>query len=84
MPGSGFSFGRGLGVALVVAKTTEAPLKLPAKSLAELVRVKQVNRAIRGKPLNKDSPSIDSAPYRLCALRGAVIGTAPRYGDIAR
>jgi hypothetical protein len=53
-PGNNFSFGRGLGVAVLVEKTGEVPLELPAVPLSALVRVKHVELAFQGKSLNKD------------------------------
>jgi len=53
-PGANFSFGRGLGVAVLVEKTGEGPLELPARPLTALIRVKRVELTFRGKPRNED------------------------------
>ena len=53
-PGNNFSFGRGLGIAIVVEKTSDLPLELPAKALSAFVRVKQVELTFQGKPRNED------------------------------
>ncbi|MCI0359030.1 MAG: DUF1501 domain-containing protein [Planctomycetaceae bacterium] len=53
-PGSNFSFGRGLGVAIVVEKTGDVPLELPARPLAAYVRLKQIDLQFTGKPRNED------------------------------
>jgi hypothetical protein len=53
-PGSNFSFGRGLGVAILVEKTGDAPLDLPPKPLTAFVRVKQIDLQFTGKPRNED------------------------------
>ena len=52
--GSNFSFGRGLGVAIVVERVGDGPLDLPAKPLSALVRVKRIDLAFAGKPRNED------------------------------
>ncbi len=52
-PGANFSFGRGLGVAILVEKTADGPLELPVKPLTALVRVKHVELTFRGKPRNE-------------------------------
>jgi hypothetical protein len=53
-PGANFSFGRGLGVAIIVEKTSDGRLELPGKPLTALVRVKHVELTFRGKPRNED------------------------------
>jgi hypothetical protein len=53
-PGNNFSFGRGLGIAIAIEKTSDLPLELPAKALSAFIRVKQVELTFQGKPLNKD------------------------------
>jgi hypothetical protein len=53
-PGANFSFGRGLGVAIIVEKTGDGRLELPAKPLTALVRVKHVELTFQGKPRNED------------------------------
>jgi hypothetical protein len=53
-PGANFSFGRGLGVAVIVEKMGDGPLELPAKPLTALIRVKHVELTFRGKPRNED------------------------------
>jgi hypothetical protein len=53
-PGANFSFGRGLGVAVIVEKTAEGPLELPAKPLTALVRIQHVELTFAGKPRNED------------------------------
>jgi hypothetical protein len=53
-PGANFSFGRGLGVALIVEKTADGPLDLPATPLTAVLRVKQFDLTFTGKPRNED------------------------------
>jgi hypothetical protein len=53
-PGNNFSFGRGLGVAIVVEKVGDAPLELPARPLTAFLRVKHVELTFTGKPRNED------------------------------
>jgi hypothetical protein len=53
-PGANFSFGRGLGVAVIVEKVADGPLDLPAKPLTAMLRVKQFDLAFTGKPRNED------------------------------
>ena len=53
-PGNNFSFGRGLGIGIVVEKTSDGPLELPAKPLSAWLRVKHVDLTFQGKPVNKD------------------------------
>jgi hypothetical protein len=53
-PGSNFSFGRGLGIGIVVEKTSDGPLELPARPLSAWLRVKHVELTFQGKPVNKD------------------------------
>ena len=53
-PGSNFSFGRGLGVAVIVEQIGDGPLELPAGPLAAYVRVQRIDLAFAGKPRNED------------------------------
>jgi hypothetical protein len=53
-PGANFSFGRGLGVAVIVEKVADGPLDLPDKPLMAVLRVKQFDLAFTGKPRNED------------------------------
>ena len=53
-PGANFSFGRGLGVAVIVEKVADGPLDLPAKPLTAFLRVKQFDLTFAGKPRNED------------------------------
>lgn len=55
-PGSNFSFGLGLGVAVIVQKTSPGVLKLPAdaKGQSALIRLAAVELTFRGKERNPD------------------------------
>ena len=52
-PGSNFSFGLGLGVAIVVEKISEGPLALPAGKSAG-IRIGSVELSFTGKARNED------------------------------
>ena len=52
--GDNFSFGRGLGIAVVIEKTADEPLELPAGELSALVRLKSFELTFTGKPRNED------------------------------
>ena len=52
-PGSNFSFGLGLGVAILIEKTSEGPLALPAGKQAG-IRLGSVELSFTGKVRNED------------------------------
>jgi len=55
-PGTNFSFGSGLGVALIVEKTSPGELEFPAdgKPRQALIRIDELTLEFSGKPINED------------------------------
>ena len=52
-PGTNFSFGRGMGIAIVVEKSSAGPLTLPAGSPAAGIRVAEVRLDFVGRTRNE-------------------------------